>query len=88
MLTFVLLLTVTVGAFAVLPGYEDVQRQYKIADYTLEFLHYDGRRGTGTFAIYNDPELTNDEVIRAITVAITIAIPDPKTGLVKKRIIV
>ena len=63
MLTFVLQLTVTVGAFAVLPGYEDVQRQYKIADYTLEFLHYDGRRGTGTFAIYNDPELTNDEVI-------------------------
>ena len=63
MLTFVLLLTVSVGAFAVLPGYEDYKTQYKIADYTLEFLEYYGAGGTATFAIYNDPRYTEDEVI-------------------------
>ena len=63
MLTFVLLLTVSVGAFAVLPGYEDYKTQYKIADYTFEFLEYYGAGGTATFAIYNDPRYTEDEVI-------------------------
>ncbi|MDD2497181.1 MAG: copper amine oxidase N-terminal domain-containing protein [Desulfitobacteriaceae bacterium] len=63
MLTFVLLLTVSVGAFAVLPGYEDSISYDVIAEYTLEFLHYDGRSSMGIFPIYEDPEYTNDEVI-------------------------
>ncbi|MDD2498052.1 MAG: copper amine oxidase N-terminal domain-containing protein [Desulfitobacteriaceae bacterium] len=66
MLAFVLLLTVSVGTFAVLPGYEDYKTQYKIADYTIEFLEYYGARGTATFAINNDPDLTNDEVIEEV----------------------
>jgi hypothetical protein len=66
LLTFVLLLIFSVGAFAVLPGYEDVEKHYKIADYTLEFLHYDGRKGTGTFPIYNDTRYTDEEKIEFV----------------------
>ena len=34
-----------------------------IANYTLEFLHNDGTRGTGTFNILESPRYTDDEVI-------------------------
>ncbi len=63
LLVFTLTLLGTVGAWAVLPGYENVVHQYKVADYTLEFLYYDGNRDTGTYWIYNDPRYSNDEVI-------------------------
>jgi hypothetical protein len=63
LLVFTLTLLGTVGAWGVLPGYEDAVNGYKIADFTLEFLHYDGSKGTGTFWIYNDTRYTNDEVI-------------------------
>jgi len=66
MLTFVLLLTVSVGAFAVLPGYEDSVSYDVIATYTLEFLHYDGRSGTGTFNIYGSNRYTDDEKIESV----------------------
>ena len=61
--TFFLLLTVSTSLFAVVPGYEDVKTQYDIGDFTLEFLHYDGRGGTGTFPIYSSSYYTDDEVI-------------------------
>jgi hypothetical protein len=58
-----LLLAVSANVFALVPGYEDVKTQYKIADYTLEFLHYNGMGGTGTFDILNSSRYTDDEVI-------------------------
>jgi hypothetical protein len=63
---FTLIIICTTGAWAVLPGYENVVHQKKIADYTLEFLYYDGTRDTGTYWIYNDPEYSNDEVIEQV----------------------
>jgi len=63
LLAFILTMAGTAGVWGVVPGYEDVYSQYKIAEYTLEFLEYYGERGTGTFWIYNDPDYTNDEVI-------------------------
>ena len=44
-LVFLLLLAVTGNALAILPGYENSKSQYTIAEYTLEFLHADGRGG-------------------------------------------
>ena len=66
LLTFVLLLIFSAGVFAVVPGYENTKKQYVIAYYTLEFLHYDGRRGTGTFDILNSTYYTDDEVIEQV----------------------
>ena len=63
LLTFVLLLIFSTGVFAVVPGYEEYKTQYKIADFTIEFLHYDGRGGTGTFDILNSSYYTDNEVI-------------------------
>ena len=63
LLAFILTMTGTAGVWGVVPGYEDVYSQYKIAEYTLEFLHANGMGGTGTFWIYNDPRYTDDEVI-------------------------
>ena len=63
LLAFILTMAGTAGVWGVVPGYEDVYSQYKIAEYTLEFLEYYGERGTGTFWIYNDSDYTNDEVI-------------------------
>jgi hypothetical protein len=64
-LLFVFILTIagTTGVGAVVPGYEDSISYKKIADYTLEFLEYNGERGTATFSIFDDPDLTDDEVI-------------------------
>jgi hypothetical protein len=62
-LVFLLLLAVAGNALAVVPGYENTKKQYKIAEYTLEFLHADGRGGVGTFPVFNDPRYTDDEVI-------------------------
>jgi hypothetical protein len=50
---FILTIAGTTGTWAVLPGYEDVVKQYKIADYTVEFLYANGITGTGTYWIYN-----------------------------------
>jgi hypothetical protein len=63
LITVVLLLIFSAGAFAVVPGYEDVEKHYKIADFTLEFLEYYGEMGSGTFPIYNSTRYTDDEVI-------------------------
>jgi len=60
---FILTIAGTTGTWAVLPGYEDVVESYKIADYTLEFWHANGMKGTGTFAIYKSTRYTDDEVI-------------------------
>ena len=63
LLTVVLLLIFSAGAFAVVPGYEDSVSYDVIANFTIEFLHYDGRKGTGTFDILESPRYTDDEVI-------------------------
>ena len=63
LLTVVLLLIFSAGAFAVVPGYEDSVSYDVIANFTIEFLHYDGRRGIGTFDILNSAYYTDDEVI-------------------------
>jgi hypothetical protein len=63
LLTCLMLTGVAVNTLAILPGYEDYKTQYKIADYTLEFLHADGRGGVGTFPVFNSSRYTNDEVI-------------------------
>jgi hypothetical protein len=65
LLVFTLTLLGTVVAWAVVPGYEDVVIRGKSADITLEFLYAQGISGTGTFPIYDDPDLTVDEEIEA-----------------------
>jgi hypothetical protein len=45
LLTCLMLTGVAANTSAILPGYENSKSQYKIADYTLEFLHADGRGG-------------------------------------------
>jgi hypothetical protein len=60
---FILTIAGTTGTWAVLPGYEDVVESYKIADYTLEFWHANGMKGTGTFPIYKSTRYTDDEMI-------------------------
>ena len=60
---FILTMAGTAGVWGVVPGYEDVVKRHKIAEYTLEFLHYDGSGGTGNFWIYNSSRYTDDEVI-------------------------
>ena len=59
----ILTILLCTSILAVVPGYEDVCTQHKIADYTLEFLHSNGMGGTGTFDIYNSNYYTDDEVI-------------------------
>lgn len=63
LLAFTLTIAGTTGVGAVVPGYEDAVKGYKIADVTLEFKYYDGTTDTGTYWIYNDPRYSNDEVI-------------------------
>jgi hypothetical protein len=63
LLVFTLTLLGTVGAWGVLPGYEDAVNGYKIADFTVEFWHANGMKGTGTYWIYNYPRYTDEEVI-------------------------
>jgi len=63
LLAFILTMTGTAGVWGVVPGYENSISYKKIANYTLEFLEYDGDGGTATFSIYEDPDLTNDEAI-------------------------
>ena len=63
LLAFILTMAGTAGVWGVVPGYEDVVKRHKIAEYTLEFLHANGMGGTGTFWIYNSSRYTNDEVI-------------------------
>jgi hypothetical protein len=63
LLSCIMLIGVAANTSAILPGYENSKSQYKIADYTLEFLHADGRGGVGTFTIYNSAYYTDDEVI-------------------------
>ena len=61
-LVFLLLLAVTGNTLAVVPGYENTKKQYKIAEYTLEFLHADGQGGVGTFPVFNSSRYTDDEM--------------------------
>jgi len=63
LLAFILTMAGAAGVWGVVPGYEDVVKRHKIAEYTLEFLEYYGERGTGTFWIYNSSRYTDDEVI-------------------------
>ncbi|MGI6605489.1 MAG: copper amine oxidase N-terminal domain-containing protein [Peptococcia bacterium] len=63
---FILTITGTAETWAVLPGYENSISYEKIADYTLEFWHANGMKGTGTFAIYEYPGLTVDEAIEIV----------------------
>jgi hypothetical protein len=63
LLVFILTITGTTGVWGVVPGYEDVVKSYKIADYTLEFWHANGMKGTGTFAVYKSTSYTDDEVL-------------------------
>ncbi|MDD2402466.1 MAG: copper amine oxidase N-terminal domain-containing protein [Clostridia bacterium] len=60
---FILTTMLCTSVFAVVPGYENSYKQFKIANYTLEFLHSNGMGGTGTFDILNYADLTDDEVI-------------------------
>lgn len=63
LLVFILTIIGTTGVWGVVPGYEDVVKSYKIADYTLEFWHANGMKGTGTFAVYKSTRYTDDEVL-------------------------
>lgn len=55
----------SVEVWGELPGYENVVRSYKIADYTVEVRRPDGRQLIRTFPVYNSTIYTDDEMIEA-----------------------